>query len=449
VLLKAPGEREPPGFAWAAGPNRWLLQHRRRVLLATGVVMLAGLAVLPSLRIDFDPLKLRNPATESMATLRDLMGDPWATPNTLSVLAPSLEAAQAQAARLKRLPEVREALTVASLIPDDQDTKLAILADLAFLFDPALVVPAGPQEAAAVAAQARALAQRLRALETSSPLTAPRQSGDARPPIASHLANQLDRLAKQLAGPQGAKALVIADQQLAGGAKTLIRRLDTSLSAEPVTLDTLPADLKAGWIATDGRYRVQIYPRAGLDDPDGLATFTRAVTAQAPTAIGPPVLILETGRVVIGAFLQAAGLALVGVVLLLWIAHRNLPDVLRTLAPLLVATVLTLATLALIDLPITFANVIGLPLLLGIGVSYPIYLVALWRSGDDRLLPSAVARAVLFSGFTTMAAFGSLALSDHPGTAGLGVLLALALTYTLLATLVVLPALLGPRDRRP
>ena len=117
------------------------------------------------------------------------------------------------------------------------------------------------------------------------------------------------------------------------------------------------------------------------------------------------------------------------------------------LAPLILAGLLTLATGVLIGMPLNYANIIALPLLLGIGVSFDIYFVMRWRAGAGDLLQSSTARAVLFSALTTGTAFGSLALSNHPGTADMGKLLTLSLTYTLLCTFVVLPALLGPVKR--
>jgi len=94
---------------------------------------------------------------------------------------------------------------------------------------------------------------------------------------------------------------------------------------------------------------------------------------------------------------------------------------------------------------LNFANVIALPLLLGVGVSFNIYFVMNWRAGQPARLASATTRAVAFSALTTGTAFGSLALSGHPGTSSLGTLLLISLTCTLIATLVFVPALLGQR----
>jgi hypothetical protein len=120
----------------------------------------------------------------------------------------------------------------------------------------------------------------------------------------------------------------------------------------------------------------------------------------------------------------------------------------RVLAPLLFAALLTLGTCALVKFPLNFANIIALPLLLGVGVTFPIYFVSAWRDGEGLLLSSPAGRGMVFSALTTAAAFGSLALSKHTGTAAMGMLLTMALAYTLVATLVLLPALLGPAPQR-
>ena len=104
------------------------------------------------------------------------------------------------------------------------------------------------------------------------------------------------------------------------------------------------------------------------------------------------------------------------------------------LAPLLLSALLTLLVAVLLPLPLNFANIIALPLLLGVGVSFNIYFVMNWRAGQDAVLASATARAIVFSALTTGTAFGSLALSAHPGTASMGELLLISLGCTLLAS---------------
>ena len=97
----------------------------------------------------------------------------------------------------------------------------------------------------------------------------------------------------------------------------------------------------------------------------------------------------------------------------------------------------------LIDLPLNYANIIALPLLLGVGVAFKIYYIMAWREGQTNLLQSVLTRAVMFSAATTATAFGSLFFSSHPGTSSMGELLALSLVSTLAAAALFQPILMG------
>ena len=116
--------------------------------------------------------------------------------------------------------------------------------------------------------------------------------------------------------------------------------------------------------------------------------------------------------------------------------------------PLLLAGLVTLEITVLIDMPLNFANIIALPLMLGLGVAFKIYFVMAWRAGTTNLLQSSLTRAVFFSAMTTATAFGSLWLSHHPGTSSMGKLLAISLLTTLCAAVLFQPALMGPPRQR-
>jgi hypothetical protein len=216
------------------------------------------------------------------------------------------------------------------------------------------------------------------------------------------------------------------------------------LQAEPVTLDNIPADFAHDWIHPDGLARLQVLPRGDPNDNATLRAFARAVLAVEPTANGGPITILESGRTVTTAFMQAGATALVSIALMLWLTLRRIGDVLLTLIPLLVAGVVTLEICVAIDMPLNFANIIALPLLLGVGVAFKIYYIMAWRAGQTGLLQSSLTRAVIFSALTTATAFASLCLSSHPGTASMGKLLALTLATTMVAAVLFQPLLMGP-----
>jgi hopanoid biosynthesis associated RND transporter like protein HpnN len=439
-LFKARGEKAEIGYAWAAPVNRVLLAQRKAVLAGAMVLAIVSLAALPRLTFDFDPLKLKDPDTESMSTALELMNDPLVNPNTLNVLVKTPEEAGTLAEKMSALPGVSHAITIFDVVPQEQDAKLAMIEELSFLmgpvFQPAEAKAQPTRDEAATAAQA---ARNAAQAYVSAPIAAD--------PLRSAAQRLIAAIDKLLASPDPAVFDKLSAAVLNGFDEALAP-LAAGLNAAPITLESLPAGLRATFISVDGRYRVQAFPKLKGPDAPTLSAFLKQVQSVAPDAIGAPLVIEESGRIVTSAFRTAALLALVAIGVILFIVLRRPADVARVLAPLLLAGLLTLGTCALIGLPINFANIIALPLLLGVGVTFPIYFVTAWREGESVLLASPAGRGMLYSALTTAAAFGSLAISTHTGTATMGILLTLALFYTLLATLIVLPALLGPSPQK-
>jgi uncharacterized protein len=432
TILRPKGEPRPVGFAGAAPVDRFLLERRAPIVAAAALLGLAGVGTLPFLNFDFNPLHLQNPREEAVSTLFDLMSDPTTTPYTIDVLTPSIEVASGLADRLEKLPEVSQALTAQSYVPDQQPAKLAIIEDAALLLGPTLSpaqVKPTPSDSDTLASISRLAGHLKQAAARGSSAAA--------------------RLAQVIAAVEqrGSRLLGILNVNLAADLDRRLESLRLSLQAEPVTLDSLPPELKSEWIAADGEARVEVFPKGDTRSNQELRRFASAVQALAPDATGTPVTIQESANTVTRAFEIAGVLALSAIALLLVAVLRRTRDVVLVLAPLILAGILTLATSVVAGLPINFANIITLPLLLGIGVAFDIYFVMRWRAGSGDLLQSSTARAILFSALTTGTAFGSLALSNDPGMSDMGKLLMLALFYTLVCTFFVLPALLGPIKR--
>jgi hopanoid biosynthesis associated RND transporter like protein HpnN len=428
-LLRPAGEPEPIGFGRAAAIDEFLITHRRTVLAVTTIVGIGALIATAHWRFDFDPLNLKDPHTESVSTLFDLMSDPSTTPYTIDILEKSVADAQARAERIEKLPEVAQVVSIASFVPEDQDGKIAILNDAQMLLGPTLSPPTvsdPPDDTANLEALAKA-AKDLADV-----------AGPERDSPAARLARSLGE-----AVHRGNSILPILNETMISGLPRRLQELRLSLMPQPVSLETLPDDLKRAWVTPDGQARLEVFPKGNARDPDVLRRFVAAVQSIAPDATGTPVTIQESGNTVVRAFTRAGILAVCAITLLLFIVLRRVRDVLLVLVPLMLAGLLTGATAVLFGLPLNYANIITLPLLLGIGVAFDIYFVMRWRAGLPGPLQSSTARAVVFSALTTMTAFGSLALSSHPGTSEMGKLLTMALGYVLFCTLFILPALLG------
>jgi uncharacterized protein len=376
-------------------------------------------------------MNLRSPKVESVATHLDLRRDPTTGTNAINIAAPSVQAAADIAQKLKALPEVNTVTTIQTFVPGDQPAKLALIAEAAKVLDPVLALPARPAPTDAEVVEAlnlRADGLNRAAENKSGP------GADA----ARRLAAAMTKLA--MAEP--------AQRQRAEAVFTVPLKLDIAnlrdlLKAKPITLDNLPAGLSHTWLSAGGQARIEVVPSGDADNIVTMRKFADAVLAIDRDATGGPISILESGRTVITAFIEAGAWALISIAILLWITLRRFGDVILTLVPLMLAGVVTLEICVLIRMPLNFANIIALPLLLGVGVAFKIYFVMAWRSGRTKLLQSSLTRAVIFSAATTATAFGSLWFSSHPGTSSMGKLLALSLACTLAAAVLFQPALMG------
>ncbi len=437
-LLKPRGEAAEIGIPQLAGLDRALARRRKTVLLVMAALTLIGLMLIPLIRFDFNPLHLRNPKSESVATLLDLMKNPENAPNTIDILTPNLEQMRTLKAKLRALPEVAQVLSVDTFVPEDQSIKLTLIADAQMLLDTTL----NPFMTEPLPSDAETAAALIKTMESLRRVASDQKTAPAQ--FALTLADRLQNLAQGSAAQrQKAEAILITPLS------TMLAQLRGLLLAQPINQDTLPEDIKRDWIAADGQMRLQAFPSGNADDNATLAQFSKAVRAIEPKATGSAIAIQESGNTIVSAFTQAGIISLLIITLLLVMVLRNLRDVLLALGSLLFAGLMTMVSCVVIGLQINFANIIALPLLFGIGMAFNIYYLMAWRAGSWELLQSPLAKAIVFSALTTATGFGTLWLSSHPGTASMGQLLMISLGWTLITTLIFLPALLGPARKSP
>jgi hopanoid biosynthesis associated RND transporter like protein HpnN len=435
-LLHPPGESEPVGYAFLAPVDEFLERHRVIIVVGTLLLVVAGLPLLYFMKFDFNPINLRNPKAESIATFLDLRKDPNTGANAINVLTTSEAEAKKIEAKLEKLPEVLRVMSIDSFVPEDQPAKLQLIAKAARVVGPALnpdSVDAAPTDQ-----------ENVEALKSSVD-SLRRTAGDGKGPGAVASRRLADALSKLAGSDQATR--VKAQNIFVTPLKIVFDQLKNTMQAGPVTLKTLPPELLNSWKSKEGLIRVEALPKGDPNDNDNLRRFADTVLAAEPNAIGGPVSILKSGDTIVRAFIHAGIWALLVISLLLYLTLRRVSDVLMTMVPLLVAGAVTLELCVLIGLPLNFANIVALPLLLGVGVAFKIYYVTAWREGRTNLLQSSLTRAIFFSALTTATAFGSLWLSSHPGTASMGKLLVLSFVITLAAVLLFQPALMGkPRD---
>lgn len=418
-----------------------------RVVQITALALGLGAALLlPRARFDNNPINVRDPSSESVKTFVELLEKGSSSPWSLNLLADDPEHAERLGTRLRVLPEVDRVITLADFVPEDQDEKLGIIEEIALFLGP-VANPGDDVKRPSVSESVELLRHLERELGRLSLAGLPAGFAASVASLRASLANYLDGVAT---GPPEA-SLRTLEESLLGSLPEQLRILNASLGARRVTLENLPDALVDQMVGLDGKVRVQVFPRADLNDHASLVRFVEAVWKIDPTAAGSASEIIGSGRAVVSSLRQALLTALVAVSLFVFLLWRRLTDTALVLIPLALATALTVAAAVLLEVPFNYADVIVLPLLLGIGVDSGIHLVHRARvSGDAslNLLGTSTARAVAYSALTTIASFGTMGLATHRGLATLGQLLTIGVTLTLLCNLVVLPALITLRARR-
>ncbi len=433
LALRVPPTKVKYG-RYAARLERFLVRRRVIVLGLAAILAVVSAVLLTRITFDNDPLSLRDPESPSVRTLSEIMNDSRAAFYRAEALLPDLDDAEDLAVKLRALPEVDSVITLKSFVPKNQDEKLLQLGDASFLLAP-LINPAPPapppneeQRMAAVAALVAGL--------RNAPGTLIGEAAGLSAVLALFLETP-DRL------PDLEKALL-------GDLPQELANLRAALTAGPVKLQDLPISLSSRYLAADGRALVVARPAQDLRDPAMRAEFVAAVQQVWPPVTGEAVTIVEAGQAVIDAFTEASILAFVLVAVLVFFVLRRVVDSLAALVPLVLAALYCGGLAVVLGIPLNFANVIVLPLLFGLGIDSGLHLVVRWREAPGApLLDNTTPRAVLVSALTTLASFGSLSLSDHPGTASMGQLLMLSLATVLVSVFLILPALIGSAGPAP
>lgn len=399
------------------------------IVLAMASISLAiSIWVAKDVRFDFDPMNLRDSDAASMRTLFDLADAGKISPYTADLLLSDVSSLPETRRQLEAIKSVERVESIDDLVPEKQSDKLGIIDDIGLIIGPSFFAPEGnvktPIEQLIAAAQS--LEANLSKLRGNEFLGAPAQE------LLSALA--------ELSTDQ----LALVNQALFKGLPIQLDRLNELLQPSEIAIETLPDHLRTRFISSEGIVRLEIVPVNDLRNPEAMEAFAKDVLTVAPSATGGPIIVVEAGKAVLDAFLDALIYSIIGIGIFLFITLRRLSDVLLVFAPVAVASIWVLAVSALFDLPFNFANVIVLPLLFGLSVDFGLHLIIRVRDRDGEIgaLKTTTPRAILLSALTTLGSFGSIMLSGHPGTASMGMLLTIAIILSMIAILIVLPALM-------
>lgn len=413
------------------------LRYKKTIRSISILLAIACLFAIPYITFDSNPVDMRNPNSPSVIAFKNLLKSTTDSPYALNALCKNIEETHSLVQKLKQLPTVSNTVTLTDLVPSDQEDKLFTIEDLNMILGPQLSQfdsTLAPSDTPKVLSEFQ---------NTLSSVLKNNQSGISAEILQalSHSIGQYQAALQQSTDP--AQLNKRLDDSILGLLPHTISTLSQSLTAYEFNLDSLPDYIRNQWLSPTGIYRVMILPKQDLNIPANLKQFALDVQSVAPAAVGLPVGDLASGQAVVNAFKMAFSFSFALITILLLLILKSLYKTLLVLGPLILASLLTCSVNVLLGIPFNFANIIALPLLLGMGVDSGIHIMhCLHEQLEDNqhILQSSTARGVMFSSITTMSSFISLALIPHFGIASMGITLAVGISFTLICTLIVLPA---------
>ncbi len=408
-------------------------QHLRLgTTVFTVLVAIAAIVLLGDVRFDGDPVNLKDPAAPSVVAFKELLKSQPGEAYAAQIIVKDAQTAEQLVPRLQQLDSVKSVRWVDSFLPARQEAKLQQLALLRG------IIPTRNLQIAEITP-----AQRRKGLASV-------QASLLKIELSKQASRQLKFEAATLR-----RSLIVLNQPKPASDQTLaelehemflqlpglLQKLADMSVTEPLDIQTLDVDISRRYVTGDGRWRLEVIPRDDLGNEKALRAFVADVRQLAPNVTGTPVEITGAADVVSNAMKMATIIAFGLVLLVLVPVLRSVVPIILVLAPLVLSALLLLAYTVIFKSPFNFANVIVLPLLLGLGVDSAIHYVM--RAREDgakrQVVDTTTPRAVLISALTTIGSFGTLWLSPHMGMSSMGELLTIAIIITLITTLVVLP----------
>jgi uncharacterized protein len=437
-MLSPQAPAHPRSTGLSARFYNFPFRHARAIRITSLCLAFIALFSLEGVSFDSSPINLRDPHSPSVIAFKRLLESQSDSPFAISALVNSLDEAKRLSERFAALPSVHQAITLSDLVPTDQEQKLEIIDNLNLMMPMQLQQFADVHQASDVRNALFALQDALQKA-SAQPLTSmPNERIEA---MLSHVVSFM----KSADGaPQPDAIYKNLEDRLLSLLPHTLSVLRESLAATPMNIDDIPASLRRHWVSDAGQYRVLVTPAQNLNQREPLQQFVNEVMDTHASVFGLPIGDVTSGKAVVDAFIQAFSSALILIVLLLLLMTRSLKATVLVMTPLLLAALLTAAVNVWLNNPFNFANIIVLPLLLGMGVDSGIHIVQRLRHQPDQadeLLQSSSARGVFFSALTTLCSFTSLAFNSHQGTASMGLLLSIGIILTLICCLLVLPAI--------
>jgi hopanoid biosynthesis associated RND transporter like protein HpnN len=441
--------------------DRFLLS--RPVPALTGFALLAALAVwgLTQIRYDYNLLNLQNPEMESVKYEMALLNSPSSTAMFGVLVADGVEDAREKAECLRALPSVRGVRSLDQALPPDQEAKLPALREIASVVG-ALRVNTDVSNRIDVVKARRDLRELL-TLARDGEREARKYKGVASlagrgqmvekaievfarmiPPLERAVAT-FDTLSQEEVG----RRLNRYQLQTFGNMGDQIGWLQSQIYDQPITLDDLPREIRQRYLSPSGKVLIEIDPKENLWEEEPNKRFVDEIRSVDPSATGTPVQNYQYIKLLRDSYVDAAGYALLAIVVLVYLHFRSLAKLGLTLLPLALGVLYTFGLMGWTGIQFNPANIITLPLVIGIGIAFGVYVVDRHdEEGRVALAGSSTGKSILLSALTTIIGFASMTLGEYRGLVSLGLVMSIGVGFCFLSAALILPQVLVLLDAR-
>ena len=224
-----------------------------------------------------------------------------------------------------------------------------------------------------------------------------------------------------------------------------IADLKMNVDVFPVSVAEIPESLRKRYVSRNGVYLITAYPSVDVWNIGQREEFVKQLRQVDPSVTGNAMHMFESTRLMRDGYIQGGIYAMVAIFIYILVSFGNIRATLIVLLPVVVGSMWTLGIMDLVGVSLNLANLVILPLIIGIGVVNGVHIVHRYREETDKsinILSKSTGQGVVLSSLTTMIGFGSLMVADHQGVYSLGLVLTLGVGCCLMASITVLPSIL-------
>ena len=415
-----------------------LFDHYYLIIAVCTVLVLIASTSLKDLRFDYNLLNLQAKGTEAVQYEMKIIESAGRSAWSAAILADSLEEVQEKERQLKALPTVARVESITAVIPDHQEKSAGIIRkNLApILMD----LEVEPED---VDFSWKALNKIIKGIQFKLQGREGKELDQVQ--IARNLVKNFREQSQKVKSDLAEQRLASFSQLLFADYRNLMEELKANADVKLVRLEEIPEDLRKRYISQKGKYVANIFPRVDIWNLDERKKYLNDLRSVDPNVTGTAVHMFESTRLMTEGYVNGGLYAMTAIIIYISFLFRNIRTVFFVLLPVLVGSIWTVGVMELIGLKLNMANLVILPLILGIGVVNGIHITHRYREDEDKnasVLGKSTGKAVLLSSLTTMIGFGSMMVANHYGVFSLGLVLTLGVFNCLIASVTFLPALL-------